>query len=283
MVPKQSGGSEYACFPVRREISLPEETPVRAKIVADGFVYFFASDWGWKEDGSIFLQDGKEGGNVNYQNLIYDKDNRIVRLTLNRPEKMNALNTPLMNELKSALEEAERDQDVRVIIIKGAGRTFSAGYDLTPPAPGQEPAPLPIELQNKYHIGRNHGVWFTIWNLLKPVIAQVHGYCLAGASELAFMCDITIMAEDAVTGYPPVRSFSTPDTLFHPWLGGMKKAKLMLFTGDTITGKEAAECGMASMAVPADKLEEVTNQIAARVALIPTDLISLIKGAINHT
>lgn len=219
---------------------------------------------------------------MKYENLIYEKDERIVRLTLNRPDKMNALSTPLMSELKAGLEEAERDPEVRVVIIKGAGRAFSAGYDLTPPPPGQEP-PLPPELAAKYHIKRNHDVWFTIWNLLKPVIAQVHGYCLAGASELAFMCDITIMAEDALTGYPPVRSFSTPDTLYHPWLMGMKKAKLMLFTGDSITGKEAAAIGLATLAVPAERLEEETNRIAQRVALIPTDLISLTKAAINHT
>jgi enoyl-CoA hydratase len=221
---------------------------------------------------------------MEYENLVYEKrEDRIVRLTLNRPEKLNALNTPLMNEIKGALEAAERDEDVRVIIIKGAGRAFSAGYDLTPPAKGEEPAKLPTELANKYHIKRNHDVWFTIWNLLKPVIAQVHGYCLAGASELAFMCDLTIMAEDAQTGYPPVRSFSTPDTLFHPWMGGIKMAKRMLFTGDTISGKEAAACGMATMAVPADKLEEETEAIAKRIALISTDLISLTKGAINHS
>ena len=225
-----------------------------------------------------------ETGKMTYENLIYDKgDDRILRITLNRPEKLNALNTPLMTELKGAIEEAERDEDIRVIIIKGAGRAFSAGYDLTPPAGGEAAKPLPIELHNKYHIKRNHDVWFTIWNCLKPVIAQVHGYCLAGASELAFMCDLTIMAEDAQTGYPPVRSFSTPDTLFHPWLGGIKMAKRLLFTGDTISGKEAAACGMATMAVPAGRLEEETESIARRISLISTDLISLTKGAINHS
>lgn len=225
-----------------------------------------------------------ESSSMTYENLIYDKGNdRILRLTLNRPEKLNALNTPLMNEIKAAIEEGEQDQDIRVIIIKGAGRAFSAGYDLTRPAEGEASTPLPIELHNKYHIKRNHEVWFTIWNCLKPVIAQVHGYCLAGGSELAFMCDLTIMAEDARTGYPPVRSFSTPDTLFHPWLGGIKMAKRLLFTGDTISGEEAAACGMATMAVPADKLEEETESIAKRIALISTDLISLTKGAINHS
>ncbi|MBF0278855.1 MAG: enoyl-CoA hydratase/isomerase family protein [SAR324 cluster bacterium] len=224
-----------------------------------------------------------EASSRTYENLLYEKgDDQIVRLTLNRPEKLNALNTPLMSDLKAALEQAELDEEIRVIIIKGAGRAFSAGYDLTPPPKG-EGTKLPIELANKYHMKRNHDVWFTIWNLLKPVIAQVHGYCLAGGSELAFMCDLTIMAEDAQTGYPPVRSISTPDTLFHPWLGGIKMAKRMLFTGDTITGKEAAACGMATMAVPADKLEEETENIARRIALVPTDMISLTKKAINHS
>jgi len=219
---------------------------------------------------------------MEYKNLLYEKTEAIVRLTLNRPEKLNALSTALIRELQAALEAAERDTAVRVIIIKGAGRAFSAGYDLTPSAE-EKGEPLPIELANKYHIKVKHDCWFTIWNLLKPVIAQVHGYCLAGASELAFMCDLTIMAEDAQTGYPPVRSFSTPDTLFHPWFAGIKMAKRMLFTGDTINGKEAVACGMATLAVPAEELEEEVNRIAERIALIPTDLISLTKAAVNQS
>jgi len=220
---------------------------------------------------------------MQYKDLIYEKDGRIVRLILNRPDKLNALGASLLAELKSALERAEEDEDARVIIIKGAGRAFSAGYDLTPAPSGHQPAKLSPHLARKHHVRRNQDVWFTIWNLAKPVIAQVHGYCLAGGSELAFMCDITIMAEDALTGYPPVRNLSTPDTVFHPWLAGMKQAKLMLFTGDSITGKRAAEIGMATMAVPADRLEEETNKLAERIALIPTDLVSLSKVAVNHS
>ena len=217
---------------------------------------------------------------MEYQNIIYSVDDRIATIVLNRPEKMNALSLALRKELQDALVRAEHDTSVRVVIIKGAGRTFSAGYDLTDV---ENPAGTPVEIADKDHIASRLGVWFTIWNLLKPVIAQVHGYALAGGSELAFICDVTIMAENALTGYPPVRSFSTPDLLYHPWLAGMKQAKLLLFTGDAITGKEAQRIGLATLAVPEDMLESETLRIAKRIANIPTDIVSLSKAAVNRT
>ena len=151
-----------------------------------------------------------------YQNILYEKDpedNRLVRITLNQPERMNALSYDMLMDLRHALITAERDQEVKVIVIKGAGRTFGAGYDL-----GARPhytEGISHMTAQADHIKYYHqDVWFTIWNLQKPVIAQVHGYALAGASELAVMCDITIMADDAVIGYPPARAMSSPDTFY---------------------------------------------------------------------
>ncbi len=220
-----------------------------------------------------------------YQNIIYEKDPedpRIVRITLNRPEQMNALSYNLFMDLKHALVTAERDTEVRAIIVKGAGRGFSAGFDLEAYYDFLEGV-TPL-IAKKDHITYYHqDVWFTIWNLQKPVIAQVHGYALAGASEFITWCDITIMAEDAVTGYPPVRAMSVPDTVYWPWLCGLKRAKYLMLSGDPVTGKEAAQIGLATMAVPADKLDETATMVAKRLAMIPSELIFLNKFAANKS
>ena len=220
-----------------------------------------------------------------YQNILYEKDpedNRLARITLNQPERMNALSYDMLMDIRHALIQAERDTEVKIIIIKGAGRTFGTGYDLgTRPHFTEGITPL---MADEDHIRYYHqGVWFTIWNLHKPVIAQVHGYALAGASELAMMCDITIIADDAVTGYPPARTFSVPDTFYWPWLCGLKKAKYLSMSGSPITGKEAAEIGLATMSVPADKLEETVTLVAKRMVMIPSELLSLNKFACNKS
>ncbi len=221
-----------------------------------------------------------------YQNLIYEQDpedNRLVRITLNRPEHMNALSYHLLMDLRHALILAERDPEVKVVIIKGAGRLFSAGFDLQAYYDFLEGVTKLIA--KKDHIAYYHqDVWYTIWNLQKPVIAQVHGYALAGASELAAMCDITVMAEDAVTGYPPHRALGAGgDINYWPWLMGLKKAKYLMMSGDPITGKEAAEIGYATMAVPADQLESTVTLLAKRLAMIPAELLFLNKFACNKS
>ncbi|MBI4304151.1 MAG: enoyl-CoA hydratase/isomerase family protein [Chloroflexi bacterium] len=221
-----------------------------------------------------------------YQHILYEKDpedSRLVRITLNRPETLNALSYNLLMDLRHALVTAERDPDVKVVIIKGAGRIFSAGYDLEAYYEFEEGlSPIVVK---KDHISYYHqDVWFTIWNLQKPVIAQVHGYALAGGSELAMICDMTIMAEDAVTGYPPHRAIgATGDICYWPWLCGLKKGKYLAMSGDPITGKEAAEIGLATMAVPVDKLEETATLVAKRLAMIPSELLFLNKYACNKS
>ncbi len=218
-----------------------------------------------------------------YQNIIYEKDpedKRIVRITLNHPE-VNSLSYNLLMDLKHALITAERDQEVKVIIIKGGGRTFSAGFDLTAYYDFQEGISTLISLKD--HISYYHqDIWFTIWNLQKPVIAQVHGYALAGASELITWCDVTIMADDAITGYPPTRAMSVPDTVYWPWLCGLKKAKFLMLSGNPITGKEAAQIGLATMSVPADKLDETVEMVAKRLASVTTELLLFNKYAANR-
>ncbi|MBI4337937.1 MAG: enoyl-CoA hydratase/isomerase family protein [Chloroflexi bacterium] len=220
-----------------------------------------------------------------YKNILYEKDPedpRLVRITLNQPERMNALSYDMLMDLRHAFVSAERDPEVKVIILRGAGRTFGAGYDLGARPHFTEGVSQLTALND--HIKYYHqDTMFTIWNLQKPVIAQVHGFALAGASELAMMCDITIMADDAVTGYPPTRAMSVPDTFYWPWLCGLKKAKYLSLSGDPITGKEAAEIGLATMSVPVDQLEERATMVAKRLAMIPSELLFFNKFACNRS
>ena len=156
--------------------------------------------------------------------LIVDNPAQYVRrLTLNRPEKRNALSNALRGEIFRELEAADTDAEVRVVIIRGAGTCFSAGYDLSSEA---RSLPPPFATATGPGHWARHVVEgaFRIWDLAKPVIAQVHGWCLAGGSELATSCDLVYVAEDAQIGYPPVRSMSPPDNQFHPWLCGMRPA-----------------------------------------------------------
>jgi enoyl-CoA hydratase/carnithine racemase len=212
--------------------------------------------------------------------LVDDPLPRVRRLTLNRPEKRNALNNRLRGELLDALRAADADPAVSVTIVQGAGPCFSAGYDLSADNRVEQPY---------YSAGgggqwSRHVVegWFAIWDLAKPVIAQVHGYCLAGGSELATACDVVFVAEDAQIGYPPVRLMSPPDMQYHPWLLGMRRAMELMLTGDAMSGREAAQWGFATRAFPAGELEARTLEFAERAARIPTELQQLNKRSVHR-
>jgi enoyl-CoA hydratase len=204
----------------------------------------------------------------------------VRRLTLNRPEKRNALNNALRGAIFAALQEADADSEVRVTVIRGAGPAFCAGYDLSANnAEGQ-----PYQTAGGIWPWSRHVVegWFRIWDLAKPVIAQVHGYCLAGGSELAAACDLVYVAEDARIGYPPTRLMSPPDMQFHPWLLGMRRAMEMYLTGDAISGVEAAADGFANRAYPAEALEAAVLAVAERVAKVPPDLQQINKRSVHR-
>ena len=222
----------------------------------------------------------------------------LATITLNRPSRLNALCWPLMEELHQCMKACEKDPAVRVIILKGAGRCFSAGYDfleveLSELGPGAGPGNGEHEPRGVSKYGR--GIWNsrahvqghieyerTIWELWKPVIAQVHGFAFAGASTLALVCDLTMMADDAKIGYPPTRWLATGDNVgLYSFVVGLKKAKEMSF-GRLFTGKEAAEMGMINYAFPADKLEAETRAIAAKIAQIDPELLMLNKAVVNR-
>lgn len=204
----------------------------------------------------------------------------VRRITLNRPEKRNAMNNALRGEVFAALEAHDLDSEVRVTIVRGAGPAFCSGYDLS--ADNREGQP--------YHTAGGLGQWsrhvvdgwFRVWDLAKPVIAQVHGYCLAGGTELATACDLVYVAEDAQIGYPPVRLMSPPDMQFHPWMMGMRQAMESMLTGDSLSGAEAARRGWANRAYPVGQLEAEVLAIAERVAKLPTELAAINKRSVHR-
>jgi enoyl-CoA hydratase len=205
----------------------------------------------------------------------------VRRITLNRPEKRNAMNATLRAEILGALRELDRDDSVRVTIVRGAGKCFCAGYDLSgDPSTQGEPLDYNADGEGSYMRGVTNG-WMSIWDLAKPVIAQVHSYCLAGGTELATGCDLVYVAEDAKIGYPAVR-FGTPDMQYHAWLFGMRAGMESMLTGDSFTGVEAAQLGWANRAYPADQLEERVLEIAQRIAQIPSDLLQINKRTVHR-
>jgi enoyl-CoA hydratase len=210
--------------------------------------------------------------------LTDDPAPHVRRITLNRPNKRNALSNALRGEIFKALEAGDADPEVRVMIVRGAGTCFSSGYDLA----GTGALP--------YHTAGGQGQWarhvvegcFKVWDLAKPVIAQVHGWCLAGGSELAFACDLVYVAEDAQIGYPAVRTMSPPDNQYHAWIMGMRAAMELMLTGDSISGAEAARLGFANRAFHADDLEAEVLKMAERIAKVDPELAQLNKRLVHR-
>ncbi len=202
----------------------------------------------------------------------------VRRLTLNRPAKRTALSNAVRGEIFAALETADADPAVRVIVLRGAGVCFSSGYDLA--GVGELP----------FHTAAGQGQWarhvvegcFRIWDLAKPVIAQVHGWCLAGGSELAFACDLVYVAEDAQIGYPAVRTMSPPDNQFHAWILGMRAAMELMLTGDSISGLEAVRLGFANRAFTVEALEAEVLAMAERIAKVDPELAQLNKRLVHR-
>jgi enoyl-CoA hydratase len=216
-----------------------------------------------------------------YETLIYEKvEDKIFRLTLNRPEKLNALSQKLLHELDLVLEEYERDADASVMIIRGAGRAFSAGYDLQGT---QHPGSTFTVTNDRIGLHKTIERWQRLWAVNKPTIAQVHGYCLAGATEFVGHCDIVFASEDAVFGHPAGRSLGILPTLsLWPVLMGPRKTKEYLFTGDLLSAQEALDWHLVNRVIPKDKLDEETLNYARRVAIVPAELLMLHKAAVNR-
>lgn len=212
-----------------------------------------------------------------FERILYEQKGPIVKITLNRPEKLNALDDPMMYNLGAAFDHVREDTSVRVVILTGAGRAFSAGYDLSP-----REKPLRTVQDWRDHMTRaGRDVIMRMWDLRVPVITAVRGYALGGGCDFVLASDITILAEDAKLGEPEVRHVSCPMFIM-PWVIGIKKTKELLLTGDTIDAQEAYRLGVANKVVPAEKLEEEAWAFAERLAKIPPVSIEFNKRAINH-
>ena len=212
--------------------------------------------------------------------LSDDPRPRVRRLTLNQPEKRNALSNELRRQLFDDLRRGDADPDISVILIRGAGSCFSAGYDLAQ-SPEEPPARHAAAVDGWWSRHVVEG-WFEIWDYATPVVASVHGWCLAGGTELATACDLVHVAEDAVIGYPPVRLMSPPDMTWQPWLLGLRRAMEAVLTGDAMTGAEAVQAGFANRAHPAAELDDAVLDVAARIALVPLELLALNKRAVHR-
>ncbi len=232
------------------------------------------------------------------EHLTFDVRQGVAWVTLNRPEKRNALNRTLLRELREAMLEADDRRDVHCVVLRGAGKDFCSGYDMsgpgTPPAQAAGAPPPALDYDparyrqgaatladDIWRLERNGMDILTIFDLHKPVIAMVHGHCVAGGTDLALMCDIVIAARDARIGFPAVRSQGTPP--MHMWLYnvGPQWAKRMLLTGDILTGREAAKIGLVLKAVSPDRLEDEVRGLAERMAMIDPDMLAANKRIVN--
>lgn len=213
-----------------------------------------------------------------FETVIMEKRGKVGTIILNRPNKLNTLTDGILNDAYAAVTELGADEEIRVIIIKGAGRAFCAGYDLSP-----REKPFETVLDWRGHAEHGSRLMFSIWNCRKPVIAQIHGHCLGGGCDLAMVCDFTIAAEHTMIGEPEIQFNSAPPFGIMPYILGMKKTKELLLTGDRITATEAERIGLITRVVPDDQLEKEVQELANKLIKIPVPAMMLNKEAINRS
>jgi enoyl-CoA hydratase len=216
---------------------------------------------------------------VDEEVLLSEDLGHVRRLTMNRPKALNALNGPLMDALERALGEAAADDGVRVVIVRGAGRAFCAGYDLNEDASGGEMD------SREWHrvLKHDNDRMLAILDHPKPVIASVHSYCLAGGTDLMLACDLAVAADDAYFGYVDIRFGSGVVSMFLPWVIGVRAAKEMLFTGeDRVPAAEAHRLGLVNRVVPRDELDDVTLALAEEIAKNEPFVVQATKRAVNR-
>jgi enoyl-CoA hydratase len=225
-------------------------------------------------------------------NIEFAINDRVATITLNRPEKRNALSRELLTELRGALLEADDRTDVSVILIKGAGQDFCSGYDVA--TTYVSTSGKASDTDGLYRGGRKHDIDSDAWRLErgqellrtlvdihKPVVARVHGRCLAGGMDLALYCDLVVAAEDAVLGFPAIRSLGTPPNMMWPYHVGPQWSKRMLFTGDCVTGRDAAKIGLVLDAYPSDRLDAEVDELVRRISLTDPGVLSANKRIVN--
>ncbi|MCB0861864.1 MAG: crotonase/enoyl-CoA hydratase family protein [Solirubrobacterales bacterium] len=245
---------------------------------------------------------------MNKETMIVEAGEGIGRITLNRPERGNGLTPGLIRELSESVEELDLDPGVRVIVLSGNGTGFCGGYDLVASAENMlegdfgdenapEGSPLDPRVQAANHdpsgkwdpmvdyagMSRNVRAFMSLFHCTKPVICKVHGFCVAGGTDLALCSDLLVIADDAKIGYPPARVWGSPTTSLWAYRVGAQKAKRLLFTGDSLTGLEAAQCGLAIESHPSGELDRAVDDLAARIAMVPLNQLQMMKLLVNQS
>lgn len=239
----------------------------------------------------------------------YERDGAIARVTLDRPERGNGITPQLVRELEESVEQADLDPRVHVIALSGAGTGFCGGYDLVESAEGMAaagggerpgaPAGAPVEpavvaanhdpsgtwdpMVDYAMMSRNVRGFMSLFHAGKPVVCSVHGFCVAGGTDMALCSDLLLIAEDAKIGYPPARVWGSPTTALWAHRVGPQRAKRLLFTGDSLSGREALEWGLAVEAPPAEQLRERTEILLGRIAQVPVNQLMMMKLLVNQT
>jgi enoyl-CoA hydratase len=218
--------------------------------------------------------------------VLFERDGRIGRITLNRPEVLNAIDDDLPTELCEAVTKADADPNIHVMVLSGAGKAFCSGYDLAHYASSDGPNKVVQDMpwdpmQDFRFMWRNTQAFMSLFRAMKPVICKVHGFAVAGGSDIALCADMTIMGDDAKIGYMPTRVWGCPTTAMWVHRLGPEKAKRMMFTGDKINGIEAAEMGLVLKSVPDDQLDAEVEALASRIASVPINQLAMQKMVIN--
>ena len=224
---------------------------------------------------------------MTFDTIQYDAADGIARLTLNRPERLNAINAQLVSDLRAAVAAANEDSAVRVLVLSGRGRAFCAGYDLDWGTKAEDASQRAMSgqwdpVRDYMGMSRNVRAYMALWESPKPVIAQVHGWCVGGGTDMALCSDLIYMAADAQIGYPPARVWGEPTTMMWVYRLGLEHAKRLVLTGEALSGVEAERVGLASRAVPAGELADVVAEAARRLATIPLNQLVMSKLLVNQ-
>ena len=213
---------------------------------------------------------------------------RVARLLLNRPERLNAINEAMPGEIAAAVEWAQANPEIHVIVVEGAGKGFCGGYDLAAFAEQQMEHPCQQEktpwdpMDDYAYMKRNTELFMSLWRCSKPTIAKVHGFAAAGGSDIALCCDLLVMADTARIGYMPTRVWGCPTTAMWTFRLGPTRAKQLMFTGDTIDGRQAADWGLANEVVPEAELDAAVMRLADRIAGVPRSHLAMHKLVVNQ-
>ncbi|MGH6972735.1 MAG: crotonase/enoyl-CoA hydratase family protein [Caulobacteraceae bacterium] len=226
---------------------------------------------------------------MEFRTLLYETADRVATITLNRPERFNAIEGRMPGEIRAAVEAADADPDVHAIVVRGAGPGFCGGYDLKRYAErsdgdrssGAQEMPWDPTLDFA-GMWRNTQDFMSLWRSRKPTIARVHGAAVAGGSDIALCCDFLLMAEDARIGYPPARVWGVPTPAMWVYRLGPQAAKRLMMTGDLITGREAAEIGLALVAPPEAELDAAVEALLARLKGVPRNQLMMTKMVVNQ-